>query len=108
MNYFSTIYRLLFGGVIILIAGCTKSTLPDVTDVNATILQVKYACGPACDALAYIVKTAANDQLTPINLSQEFRLNNLPVKISYKNTGKFPGAFTAPNYELIEIIQISR
>jgi len=99
---------LLLVVLIIFAMGCRKNNRDGITTTNATVMQVKFACGPACDALGFIIKTNANKSFTPIDLGLQFRINNLPVKILYKNTGKLPEPFTAPSYELIEIIQINR
>ncbi len=99
---------LLLGLAIIFVTGCHKNTSNDITTTNATVMQVKFACGPACDALGFIIATEGNKSFTPIGLPLAFRINNLSVKIRFKNTGKLPEPYTAPSYEQIELLQISR
>ena len=104
----SKIIYLFFCVLIISTIGCNKENRDGISTTTATVVQVKYACGPACDAFSFIIRTPANELFTPIDLPQDFRTNNLPVKIRYKNTGKLPIRYAAPGYELIEIVQISR
>ncbi len=99
---------LLLGVAGILATGCSKNNQDVTSTISATVVQVRYACGPACDALGFVIKNTSNELFTPISLGSEFRMNNLPVKIRFKYTGKIPERYTAPGYEMIEIIQISR
>ncbi len=88
--------------------GCGKNKEVVFTDINATILQVKYACGTGCDATGFIIKTSGMQLYTPIGLPPEFRVNELSVKIQFTRSGKFPISFTAPSYELIRIEGIEK
>ena len=81
---------LLFGVGIISIIGCRKNNRNVISTATATIVLVKYACGSACDAIKFVIKTNENELFTPIDLGVDFRTNNLTVKIRYKNTRKLP------------------
>lgn len=102
------IYNLFYSILLVSLFGCAKNKIAVIADSNATIIQVRFACGPACDAMCYIIKTSLNELYTPISLREEFRSANLSVKIQFKRTGKFPQPFTAPNHELIEIEKIEK
>lgn len=87
---------------------CTKNKIVTITDNNATIVQVRFACGLACDATGFVVKTADNQLYSPVKLNAAFRIDQLPVKLRYTRTGKLPADFAAPSYEQIAIEYIEK
>jgi hypothetical protein len=98
----------LLGLAFIFASGCSKNNRDTIYTTTATIVQVKYACGYVCDAMGFVIKTNGNELFTPIGLNPEFRIENLSIKIRFKNTGELPKPFTAPGYELGGILEISR
>jgi hypothetical protein len=88
---------------------CKKECDPpvDVLTANATIQRIPYACGPACDAVAWVVViNDTQESYVPRQLADEFKMYNHPVKITFKKTGEKPGMYQGPQLEYIEITAI--
>lgn len=78
-----------------------------IAKANATIEYAGYACGPACDAIAFSISVNGTDYF-PSNLPQNFRVSKLAVVVSFKKTGKSPKQFEGPPLEIVDIINIQK
>jgi hypothetical protein len=90
------------------LTSCSKSAeeLPPIEE--ATIYSVKYPCGPACTAQAWILETAGGTTYEPANLPSDFATHELPVEVVYHKTGKRSNPDAGTGEELIIIEQIRK
>ena len=82
--------------------------MQEIKDDHAKIIMAGFACGLACDAIGYVVQGSDSTLFCPKTLPAAFRVNNLPVKITYKRTGNFPAPYAGPYFEEITILQITQ
>ncbi len=86
---------------------CSKEAV--VKNDDAVIINVRYACGAACDASTYVMKVGDSYYVSSEPLLDEYRQHNLQVTISYLKTGRFPVLWEGPtNAEIIEIKAIRK
>ena len=82
--------------------------MQEIKDDQAKIIIAGYPCGLASDAIGYVIQTSDGVIFNPQILPADFRVNNLPVKITYKRKGNFPAPYAGPYYEQINILQITQ
>jgi hypothetical protein len=100
---------LLTAVIAFLFASCSKqqeSVSP--THDDATVLQVKYACGANCMATTWIIQTVQGSDYEPVNLPEKYKINALGVKVLYRKTGQRSFAGQGLGEEKVEILEISR
>jgi hypothetical protein len=104
------IYNTMIAIICLLITmpACVKNDLQEIKDDHAKVILAGYACGPACDAMGYVIQSSDSLIYNPGSLPVDFRINNLPVKIAYKRTGNFPATYAGPHYEQIAVLQIMK
>ena len=97
--------------LLIVIAGsCSKSSAestPSLSDV-AIVSEVRYACGPSCDASAWVVKLRDQTWYEPVSLPNDFKINDLAVTVVYKRTGQRSAPGQGTGDEKIEILRIAK
>lgn len=86
---------------------CTKPKEDVISDENSYVTNQKYACGPTCDGLAWMIHTAYGD-FEAVNLPDNFREYNLPVKVEFIKTGKVAEPYRGTGEELVNIRSIER
>ena len=92
-----------------LFTACSKSKepLPSAKD-EATVLQVRYACGTNCTATTWILQTKTGIGYEPVNLTDTYKVNDLKVNVSYRKTGERPTTTQSIAEEKVEILDISK
>ena len=98
---------LLAGILSFLIISCSKKQdSSSSTYDQATILQVKYACGASCNATAWIIKTHNGTDYEPVNLPESFKIYELNVTVLYRKTGQRADPGQGTGEEKVEILEI--
>ncbi len=93
---------------VIVFASCEKQKTEAITEQQATVTLIKYACGLAFDATVYSIKMEGKDvYYVPDRLPDAFKIDGLQVKISFRKTGQFPAAFQGPPHEIINLVTIN-
>ena len=99
--------------VILLIAGlffltdCKKKDFP--VEAIGIVKNVRYACGPSCDASVFSLLIDSNYYVPNQMLNTTYRIQNLNVIVRYRRTGEYPVQWSGPeNMEKIEIISIRK
>lgn len=91
-----------------LFTACSKKEQPLASSKDeATVLQVRYACGTNCVATTWILQTETGIGYEPVNLTDTYKVNDLKVKFSYRKTGQ-PSIAAQTAEEKVEILDISR
>ncbi len=92
-----------------LVISCTKS-YPDNSHLSsqAIVTQLKYACGPSCDASVWAVQTAEGRWYEPIDIPLNFKVDHLAVSLVYERTGQHSLAGQGAGEEKIRILQITK
>lgn len=97
--------------ITILLDGCSKSEAYKVEPVpdnfiNATIV---YSGALDVDGCGYLIKIDTS-KYSPLNLSSEFQINNLEVRVDYKieGNGLICGDRPTPAFKTIKINKIVR
>jgi hypothetical protein len=104
-----TLFSIVFS--LLVFQACEKKdeTGKNELKANGVIKQIKYACGPACDALTYSVKIADYYFVFSSELSPTFKQQDLAVTIRYTKTGRYPEQWKGPeNMEIIDIITLEK
>jgi hypothetical protein len=91
----------------IFLFACTKPKEDTITDESSYIVVTKYPCGPSCDGLAWILQTP-NGNYETTNLPDNFKENELPVRVAYSKTGRVAAQWKGTGEELVNIISISK
>jgi hypothetical protein len=90
------------------LAACSKATEELTTLEEATVYTIKYACGPACTGQGWIITTTTGNTFEPLYLPVSFETDELPVKVTYRRTGKRSAPNAGTGEELIEIEHIEK
>ena len=90
------------------LAACSKATEELTTSDEATVYTLKYSCGPSCTGQGWILKTANGSTFEPLNLPASFESHELPVKVTYRRTGKRSAPNAGTGEELIDIEYIEK
>lgn len=100
--------RMLLAGILyILSSSCSKNQNNSSSAYDqATILQVKYACGATCNATAWILKTHNGVDYEPVNLPESFKVYDLDVTVLYRKTGQRADPGQGTGEEKVEILEI--
>ncbi len=99
--------RILILLMLFVFIACSKEAV--VHNDNAVVINIRYACGAACDASTYALKIGDSCYVSSEPLLDEFRQHNLQVIISFLKTGRFPVLREGPtNTEIIEIKSIRK
>ncbi len=64
------IYNLFYSILLVSLFGCAKNKITVIADSNAAMIQVRFACVPACDTKSYIIKTPRDKIIHSIYTSQ--------------------------------------
>ncbi|HMO34158.1 MAG TPA: hypothetical protein PKE63_12135 [Lacibacter sp.] len=68
---------------------------------------VRYACGPACDAVAFVLEADAMLYLPQSPLPESVRVDQLPVRVVFERTGNRAGQWEGPEgLEKVRVLQI--
>jgi hypothetical protein len=90
------------------LAACNKAADELTTSEEATVYTVKYPCGPACTGQGWILTTTTGSSFEPLDLPAGFETNELPVKVTYRRTGKRSAPNSGTGNELIAIEHIEK
>jgi len=71
----------------ILAGSCSKSSVYPPAGEEGVVTRLKFACGTSCDATAWALKMGDQRWYEPIDLPDDFRVDDLPVTLTYKKTG---------------------
>jgi hypothetical protein len=91
----------------LVIFSCTKPNDDIIRDENSFVMAGKYACGPSCDGIAWMIHTAYGD-FEVSNMPSDFREYDLPVKVEFYRTGKVAAQWKGTGEELVNIVFITR
>lgn len=90
-----------------MVNACKKEA--SITTDEAIIVNIRYACGQACDASVFSLKIGEKYFVSSERLQDMYRQHNLLVTVSYQKTGRFPALWEGPtNAEIIEIRRIQK
>ncbi|RYG05164.1 MAG: hypothetical protein EOO02_04385 [Chitinophagaceae bacterium] len=89
-----------------LLISCSKNQdQSSLISETATISKTKFPCGPACTAETWLLVTD-NISYEPVNLPDNYKIAQLPVKVTLKKTGLRSGAWDGSGEEKVEVINI--
>lgn len=99
--------RIIIALTLFVLSACSKHAV--FQSDEAIIVNIRYACGTACDASTYALKIGGHYYVSSEPLLEEYRQHNLPVSVSYISTGRFPVLWEGPtNAEIIDISRIRK
>lgn len=93
--------------LVCILAGCTKENIGDQV-IPAKQASIDYMGNPAADGLGWVLRFSDNSYEIPVNLSDDFKNDELPVKVAYKKSDKtFPCRCAEPK-TMVDVISIER
>jgi hypothetical protein len=95
--------------ILFLFSACAKEEVQlPVPEAPATVLTLKFPCGPACDALTWGIETNDGQVFEAIDLPEDYRESGLPVEVKYVRTGQKAPLYQGSGEEIIRIITIRK
>lgn len=95
----------------ILLLSCSKSNeapLQVAAEKTASIQTWRYACGPACDAAAWVLVLTDGSSFEAANLPESFHNQNQDVLVRFNKTGKRNSGYAGTGLELVTILGIRK
>ncbi|HRE52842.1 MAG TPA: hypothetical protein PK339_15575 [Flavitalea sp.] len=92
----------------VLALSCSKSSVHLPSGEEGVVTRLKFACGASCDAAAWALKMTGERWYEPIDLPEDFRVENLPVRLTYKTTGLRSAPGEGTGEEKIYVLTISK
>jgi hypothetical protein len=91
----------------LLFISCSKSSdESSFFSETATISKIKFPCGPACTADAWLLVTENSVAYEPINLPDNYKVSQLAVRVTLKKTGSRSNTWEGTGEEKVEVINI--